>query len=115
MFWNLPGTAENAPGGYTEFSVYGGPSKTPKVPTAGTATFMNLGAAVAGAYGGSTVFGGTTTAENARLVALGGTSGGSGGRVVFYDNASGGAATIQLEGNGVLDITGYAGPFRARM
>ncbi len=112
-FWNFPGTAAGAPGGNTEFAVYSddaAATTSGNVPTAGSATFINLGAVVQGALGGETSFGGTSTADHAELIALGGSSGGAGGTIVFHDQASGGAATVRLSGNGVLDVSTYAQP-----
>jgi hypothetical protein len=119
VFWNHPGTAEGAPGGFTEFAVYdsskdgksGGPAvrEGDKVPAAGSGTFLNLGATVSGAFGGYTSFGDTTTAGNAQLVATGGINGGHGGRIEFSDEATGGEAEVLLFGNGVLDLGDHTG------
>lgn len=116
-FWNLPGLADNAPGGSTVFAVWTNPPKGSKkkvlprsyrVPTAANATFINLGGAVQGARGGSTVFRGTSTAESAVVVAAGGANGGEGGRVEFRDSSRGGKElTIRLSGNGVVDLSGH--------
>lgn len=103
-FWNHPGTAEGAPGGYTEFAVYDPKKGARNVPTAGSGTFVNLGASTPGASGGYTSFGDTSTADHATLVAMGGVHGGGGGRIEFYDDASGGEASVLLFGNGVLDL-----------
>jgi len=103
IFWNYPGVVKGAVAGFTEFSVYGTGAGA-NVPTAGNGTFINQGAYLPGAASGYTVFSGTSTAENAQLIAIGGTNGGDGGRIAFYDNASGGAASVQLFGNGELDI-----------
>jgi hypothetical protein len=107
-FWNFPGTAEGAAGGYTEFTVYSNNGdQNPcgnKVPTAGNATIINLGAATPKAKGGQTSFGGNATAENAKLIAFGGSNGGEGGQIAFYDASTGGAATVELSGNAVLNI-----------
>ncbi|MGH7581646.1 MAG: hypothetical protein ACREL5_00300 [Gemmatimonadales bacterium] len=109
IFWNLPGTVADAPGGATEFTVYpivdGGPTDAVNAPTAGTATCINLGAVVPGAWGGKTSFGGTSSAANAQLIAAGGFLGGGGGTVAFEDMATGGSATIRLQGNGTLDVS----------
>ncbi|HEY5220242.1 MAG TPA: hypothetical protein VIJ16_10565, partial [Gemmatimonadaceae bacterium] len=76
-------------------------------PTAGSGTFLNLGATVQGAGGGQTVFDSTASAGNAQLIATGGVNGGEGGSIVFEDQSSGGAATVLLSGNGTLDISYY--------
>lgn len=113
VFWNFPGTADGAPGGYTEFTVYNDTNIAiagNAGPTAGDATFMNMGAVVPGACGGQTWFSGASSAGNAALIAMGGVNGGEGGSVVFQDGASGGAATVRLYGNGTLDISDYDQP-----
>ena len=106
--WNHPAVREGAAAGYTEFSVYGEGAADGNVPTAGSATIVNLGGNVSQAAGGYTVFSGTSSAGNASLIAHGGTGGGCGGRIAFYDDSSGGAAKIQLSGNGELDIGGHS-------
>lgn len=107
-----------------------------RVPTADSATIINLGGTVAGADGGYTTFKETTTAENAQLIAYGGISDGWGGQITFYDNStagsaqlivydsvnedgggrvnfqddsSGGSSTVQLIGNGTLNIAYHNG------
>lgn len=117
MLWNHPGVGEGAAAGFTEFSVYQNESSDgssdvtsaagKNVPTAGDATVFNLGGSRAKAAGGYTVFSGTSNAGNATLIAYGGSQGGYGGRIVFYDASSGGTATIQLFGNGELDISDH--------
>jgi hypothetical protein len=66
---------------------------------------MNMGAVVAGANGGQTSFSATSNAANAHLIARGGINGGGGGTIVFEDEASGGTARVELQGNGTLDIS----------
>jgi len=105
-FWNHPGSKAAAAAGFTEFSVFGTGSAGGNVPSAGDGTFFNLGGYASQASGGYTVFSGKSTAGNATLIAYGGNNGGYGGRIVFYDEASGGTATVKLFGNGELDI-GY--------
>lgn len=102
---NHPGACEGAKPGYTQFAGYDSPEQT-DAPTAGNATITNLGASVADAPGGLTKFESPSTAGNATLIALGGTNGGYGGRIIFYDSASGGTATIKLQG-GSLDLRYY--------
>jgi len=104
IFWNYPGVVKGAAAGFTEFSVWGTGSGGSNIPTAGNGTFINQGAYTSGAVGGYTTFSGTSTAGNAQLIAIGGTNGGDGGKIAFYDNSSGGAASVQLFGNGELDI-----------
>jgi hypothetical protein len=110
--WNHPGMKKGAAAGYTEFAVFtskeskGNDSGGNNVPTAGDSTLINLGGSVSQATGGYTVFSGTVNAGNTTLIAHGGTNGGYGGRIMFSDSASGGAAKVQLSGNGELDI-GY--------
>ena len=104
IFWNYPGVVEGSAAGFTEFSVWGSGSGGSNVPTAGNGTFINQGAYTSGAAGGYTSFSGTSSAGNAQLIAIGGTNGSNGGKIAFYDNSSGGAASVQLFGNGELDI-----------
>jgi hypothetical protein len=81
----------------------------PNGPTAGNATIMNVGAGVAGAGGGATLFEYWANAGNATLLASGGQSGGLGGSITFRDYASGGTALVALTGNATLDISGVLG------
>ncbi len=116
-FWNHPGLSKDGAAGFTEFAVYSSKTKASsmtddskkdgKYPTAGSGTFINLGAYTSKTAGGYTVFSGKSTAENATLIATGGTNGGYGGRIVFYDASSGGTAKVQLFGNGELDISDH--------
>ncbi len=111
--YNHPGIGEGNAAGFTEFSVYvsksgsGSSSAGSNVPTAGDATLFNLGGYTSNATGGYTVFSGNSTAGNATLIAYGGTHDGYGGKISFYDEASGGTATVQLFGNGELDISDH--------
>ena len=84
--------------------MYGTPNGGSNVPTAGYGTFINQGGYTSGAAGGYTTFWGTSRAGNAQLIAIGGADGGCGGRIVFCDESSGGSASVQLFGNGKLDI-----------
>lgn len=105
--WNHPGVSEGSAAGFTEFSVYvskDSSSAGSNVPTAGEATLFNLGGYTTNATGGYTVFSGNSTAGNATLIAYGGTHNGYGGKILFYDDASGGTATVKLFDNGELDI-----------
>ncbi|MEO7103180.1 MAG: hypothetical protein ABI311_07290 [Gemmatimonadaceae bacterium] len=109
VFWNLPGSADAASGGYTQFTVYADPGVSTvgsNGPTAGNATFVNMGAVVPGAYGGETLFGGTSSAMNAELIAFGGSNDGGAGTIAFSGDASGGTASVQLHGGGTIDISG---------
>ena len=113
VFWNFPGTVAGAPGGYTQFTVYtnsGAKATGSTGPTAGQAFIVSLGAVVPGAQGGQTEFSGTSSAGKAQLVAVGGINGSEGGRIAFYDQSSGGSASVQLWGNGTLDISDHDAP-----
>ena len=113
VFWNFPGTVAGAPGGYTQFTVYtnsGASASGSTGPTAGNATCISLGGIVQDGLGGQTEFAGTSSAGKAQLIAVGGVNGGAGGRIAFYDQSSGGAAAVQLYGNGTLDISDHAAP-----
>ena len=109
IFWNYPGKIKDGSGGFTEFSVYN-KGKGNNVPTAGNGTFINLGGNVDGANGGFTSFSDNTTAAQANLIVNGGIKGGYGGRVIFKDDASGGNSTVELNGNGELDLSYHNGP-----
>lgn len=120
-FYNHPAAAAGGAAGFTEFSVYtssqsassnsasGQSSDGSNVPSAGNGTFYNLGAYLAGAGGGYTTFSGTSSAGNAILIAYGGTDGGYGGKIAFYDNSSGGTASVYLADNGELDLSYHTG------
>lgn len=124
VFCNHPG----ASGGYTEFTVYEDENrhehpKKDKVtvsnstcyPTAGDATFYNLGGESLGVLGGYTSFRKISTADNATLIAYAGSGGGGGGQIQFFDTSSGGTAAITIHGtnggadSGALDLTGHTG------
>ncbi|MGI1670262.1 MAG: hypothetical protein K6L74_08045 [Neptuniibacter sp.] len=104
---NHPASTKNGAAGFTEFSIFGNGTAGDKVPTAGNATLINLGGYIDQAAGGYTVFSGQSNAGNATLIAYGGSNGGYGGRIVFYDNALGGQAKVQLSGNAELDISNH--------
>jgi autotransporter-associated beta strand protein len=124
-FTTQPSNSATESGGFLEFGTS----------SAGTAIIYNLGATVAGALGGSTLFfyfytsaenstiinygatvagatGGTCTfstgsptAGNATLIANGGSNGGGGGFFTFDNFSTGGTARVELFGNGYLDIS----------
>jgi len=73
--------------------------------SAGGATVNNQPGTSNGAFGGNTTFYGNSTAGNATLIANGGTGGGLGGTIYFSQFSTGGAATVKVFGNGILDIT----------
>jgi autotransporter-associated beta strand protein len=52
----------------------------------------------------------SATAANAKITANGGVDGSNGGAIVFTKKSKGGAATITLNGNAVLDITMHNTP-----
>lgn len=115
-FYNHPAPVAGGAAGFTEFSVYGSSqsgagqgSDGGNVPTAGNGTFYNLGAYLEGAAGGYTTFSGAASAGSAVLIAYGGTDGGYGGKIAFYDNSSGGTASVYLADNGELDLGDHSG------
>ncbi len=108
VFYNYPALAAGGAAGFTEFAVYDS-GKGSNVPTAGNGTFFNLGGTQLDAYGGYTSFSGTSSAGNAKLIANSGVNGGNGGRIIFMDDSSGGSASIQLFGNGTLDLSLHYG------
>ncbi len=103
--WNHPGQA----GGYTIFESSYGTGAPNLPPTAETAIFHNLGGNEPGQEGGYTSFTDVGTAASATLIAYAGARGGDGGQVLFSDKSTGGSATVQLIGNGVLDLSGHDG------
>jgi len=68
------------------------------------AILINNGATVGGGGGGVTSFTGTSRAGNATLIASAGQSGGHGGVIEFRDRSDGGQASVQVFGNGTLQI-----------
>ncbi len=74
---------------------------------AGDGIFINNGGP-AGSFGGVTVFNDTTTADNAVLIANSGA--GSGGGIGFSGDSTGGTCSIQLFGNGSLDLSSHNPP-----
>jgi len=89
-----------------EHSTVGGEVSFSDATSAGSARFIiydTLGSD--GDTFGNTVFHDTATADNATFTNVGGTvSDGDGGKIVFYDDASGGTAKVELFGNGELNI-----------
>jgi len=78
--------------------------------SAGNATVINNGGATAAAHGSFTAFSGNSSAGNAILVANGGLQGGEGGQIYFGLASEGGAARVQVFGNGSLDIASHNRP-----
>lgn len=72
------------------------------------AILINNGATVNGGRGGVTRFTGTSRAGNATLIANAGQNGGAGGVIEFTDRADGGQASVQVFGNGTLQIVDSA-------
>jgi autotransporter-associated beta strand protein len=68
-------------------------------------TFVNAGATVSGGFGGDTIFLGNSTAGNATLTASGGIGSSGNGLILFSGSSQGGAASIEVFGNGALDIS----------
>ena len=81
--------------------------------TAGNATITCEGATADFAGRAFMQFYGTSSAANATLIANGGSNGGDGGLIQFYDTSDGGAARVELFGNGTLDLSNAAGVFGA--
>ena|GEM_PF-768154 len=106
IFVNNPAPASGAEGGVTEFGL----EFFNFSPSAGNGTFINKGAATRGAVGGETIFNNASTADAATLIANGGTNGGEGGAIFFEENSTGGAARVEVFGNGILDVSGHNFP-----
>src|SRR5437660_3407873 len=95
---NRAGTADGALGGRTLF--WDG-SGADSVITA-------EGATVGGGEGGITLLLGNSDAGDATMIAEGGSNGGGGGAIEFQDKGAGGTASIEVFGNGHLDISALA-------
>ncbi len=93
------GTVAGAAGGSLSFA---------DMSNANQALITNEGADVAGATGGTTTFL-SGSAANSTLIANGGTNGGGGGTIRFEADAKGGAARVEIFGNGGLDISAASG------
>ncbi len=76
--------------------------------SAGSSTFVNNGGSASDARGGSTVFMDDSSAGSATLIANGGTNGGLGGGIYFFGNSDGGTASVEVNGNGFLEISGLS-------
>ncbi len=120
-FWNYPAPSSDGSPGYTELAVYKSKDYnaetdgTPEnYPTAGNATFHNLGGTEDGASGGYTKISGKCSAGSATLIATAGENGGCGGQIIFEDDADASQSGIQLKGNGTLDISGHIGTVSSR-
>ncbi len=102
-YHNYGASVSGAGGGHTEFTgKYG-------TPTGDHAKIYNFGGTVAGAYGGYTSFGNSASAGNAFILATGKENEGSGGKIAFYDQSSGGNASIHIEGTGILELSDHTG------
>src|SRR5688572_7487965 len=100
----------------------GGLTRFDKESSAQNATIINQGGAAILAKGGRTIFNGSSDAGDATLVAEAGrtftvdtpfgtlTFFSFGGSILFNENSAGGAARIQLFGDGSLDISPHAAP-----
>jgi len=94
-FTNNAGTVANAFGGFTNFL---------GISDAMTATLTSNGATVNGANGGRIAFQVSSTANAATLIATSGSNGGLGGTISFGGASTGGTTSVQVFGNGNLDI-----------
>jgi autotransporter-associated beta strand protein len=88
-------------GGAIEFDDYA---------TAESGTFVINGGMSAGLFGTSLSFYDSTTAAAANITAKGGVGGAEGGGVIFTKTSTGGTASITLNGNAQLDISGHKAP-----
>src|SRR4030095_4741527 len=96
---NGGGTVSGTGGGFTGFQADS---------TAGNATVMTNGATVRNAFKGQNLFEGD--AGNATLIANGGSNGGEGGFIQYRLGSTGGAARVEVFGNGTLDISQHDAP-----
>ena len=98
-FVNAGGTVSGTGGGFTVFDAGS---------TAGNATVITNGATVSDAFKGENLFEGD--AGNATLIANGGSNGGEGGFIQYRLGSTGGAARVEVFGNGTLDISQHDAP-----
>jgi hypothetical protein len=99
VFTSNGGSISGASGGSTQFLASS---------TAGGGTFTNNGGTVSGAGGSSTQFKNNSNAGSAILTANGGV--GTGGSIVFLNDATGGTAQVEVNGNGFLEISQHNAP-----
>ena len=71
----------------------------------GNAVLNSIGAGLEGAGPGFTLFTDKSSAGSSTLIAMGGSNGGDGGLIEFESNSAGGAARVEVFGNGHLDIS----------
>ncbi len=76
----------------------------------GSATFVVNGGPVPGANGATMNFYEDSSGEAANITINGGSNGGKGARLLFFDHADGGQASINLFGDGQMDIGSRAAP-----
>ncbi len=76
----------------------------------GTATFVVNGGPVPGAHGATMNFYEDSSGEGANITINGGSNGGEGARLLFFDHADGGQASINLFADGQMDIGSRAAP-----
>jgi autotransporter-associated beta strand protein len=103
-FYANGGKLAGAQGGRITISNFG---------TADAGIFYANGATVDGALGGRVFFlFNTPTAANSTLIATGGvgTGEGAGGGILFEDDSVGDEATVELDGNGFLDLRNHESP-----
>ncbi len=102
-FINNGGAVSGGRGGYMQFW---------DTTTAGNATLIANGATFSGTNNsGQIQFWATSTMGNATLIANGGSNGGAGGAILLGDSTdttTGGTATVEVFGNGYLDISAQA-------
>lgn len=77
--------------------------------TAANSTCIADGGTVSGAFGAGVNFLENSTGRNARLIANAGSAGGAGGSILISQEATGGAARVEVFGDGTLD------PLNARL
>jgi autotransporter-associated beta strand protein len=127
FFTSNGGTGSGALGGSTQFlttssaengtfitnggtisGAFGGLMQFNDSSTAGNGTFTTNGGAVSGAFGGEMDFFNTSSAGTAALTANGGLGGG--GAILFRDDATGDTSSVEVHGNGFLDISNHNAP-----
>ncbi len=78
--------------------------------TAGNSKIILEGGKVSGAYGASVSLGTASTGGQARIVARSGENDGGPGGIYIFSEGDGGAAQIELHGEGFLDISFHTSP-----
>ena len=99
--YNIAGVSNGEAGGVTQFL---------DSSSASGSHLQCFGGTMSGAPGAEIDFFGNSTAASASLLAREGSNGGDGGAIYFRENSTGGTPSIELRGNGFLDISDHDAP-----